>query len=173
MKIISSTHKKSAGWTQKIIDDKQKKFASLSVEGGKVNCPIKNALIDTISCELCDHCSGMNFKMETSEEFVKCAHEYATMEKVASADPMENFNDFSSKSNKIDEKVQLDDFHIFPKTKKFDDLDKKDILSQTKVKSSRSADENEFKGGKSIDSENRNSIFNSSTLEEMEKLWKK
>jgi len=170
MKIINAKSKKPSDWAQGIVNASIQKDASLQVNTGKVLCPMTGKTISTINCELCKHCSGIDFKLASSTEHVRCSYSYDTGDKDSAADPMEKFQ-----TSSIQEKVSLDPEaikSIFAKSKP-EDFNEEEGMSERKIVSAKNISEDEFEGSKSFVSEYNNSIFNPKVLAELEGLAQK
>lgn len=165
MKVITAKTKKSSDWTQDIVEASIQKEASLGVNVGKVICPMTNKLVSTVSCELCQHCKGIDFKLASATENVRCTYFYDTGDKEDSVDSMEKFHTSNVKEQ---DQITPDDLKsIFAKNEPEYDFTEEDRMSESKIVSAKNLSEDEFEGSSSFISEYNNSIFDSGTLSKL------
>lgn len=163
-KIFSSKGRNNSDWTEKIVESSQQKTASIKVVAGTVKCPMTGKTQSTLNCELCNHCSGSNIKVASSEEFIHCQYKYNNRE-VKEFDTMDKF---ISTANKQDlENISQEDFKsVFAREQKENDFVEEEILSQQKVVSSGNDVSSKLATGpQGYIPEWNNSIFDSDALD--------
>lgn len=167
MRIIDVKKKKSSDWTKDIVKASIKKEASLQVDSGEVTCPMTGGLRSTINCELCQHCSGINLKIASASEVVKCTYTYDIDTKDES-DLTEKFA--ISSTPKGTDLSSVDLKSIFAKSELEDNFDPEESMSNNKIVSAKNISEDEFEGSSNFVSEYSNSVFNPNTLAELESV---
>jgi hypothetical protein len=165
MKVIKSQNRKSSDWTQKFVEASQTKIASLSVEAGKVSCPLQGKTATTLNCELCQYCQGFELKASSMRETIKCSYKYDSNAQEEPADVREKFISQhvgdSEKSLEVDPTYFDSEF----KVRKANNYTDEEALSMnsSRVVSSKDGDQEEY-GTKMVTSKYNNSIFDSEAL---------
>ena len=171
MKIITAKTKESSDWTQNIVKSSIQKEASLGVNSGKVFCPKTGKTTSTIHCELCQHCAGIDFKLASATENIKCTHAYDTGDKGATIDSAEKFQ---STSVKKQEPINTEDLKsVFARSELEDNFTEKEKMSEHQIVSAKNISEDEFEGSGHFVSKYNNSVFNPEVLAELEASAKK
>jgi len=173
MKIIKTDTKNDSKWASDIVTAKSKKFSSLSIESGRVFCPLSNGEISTTNCELCDFCSGFDFNIANNQESIKCAHKESKNVKKASPDEVNRLY-VSEKANEKENIISPNDLKsIFARsTSKFDDVDESDIMNGNRVVSAKNINESDSDGTSNFVSKFSNSIFDSNVISNLEETYK-
>jgi hypothetical protein len=173
MKINKISNHQPSDWTQNIVEASTKKQASIQVEAGKVSCPLANAKISSMNCEICKHCKGSDFKTASSAEYISCSYGYEqkqekvdSMSKFVSAKSSERIDKNTNESSEGE--VTVDDFKsFFAKSKQLDNFAEEEIISKNQIISSKDG-EVETDCSANFMPRNANSIFNPEVIAQLE-----
>lgn len=168
MKIIKTNAKNESQWTERMVEASVKKYSSLTVEAGKVFCPLTNSMSSTINCELCQFCKGVDFNVATSMESIRCAHKESANVKTARKDEVERLY-VSEDVNKKESDITPDDLKsIFARsTQKFEDIEDSELMNGNRIVSAKNINESESDGTSNFVPKFSNSIFNSENIAQL------
>jgi len=171
MKIIKTEEKQDSQWATGLVEASIPKYASLSVSNGKIMCPLKNMLVSTVNCEICQFCTGIDFITATNTEVIKCAHKNSHNIKQSKVDEVDRLfvSDSKEREKQRTDGVTAEDLKsIFARsTSKFDEIDEEDLMNGSKIVSAKNITENENDGTSSFIPKVSNSIFNSEIIKNM------
>lgn len=173
MKIIKTMSKNNSSWSSKMVETSIPKYAKLTVDAGEVSCPISDKKISTINCEICEHCGGIDFDINTNSEAIKCAHKESSNVKMASTDEVDRLY-VSEKVTKENKDINPEDLKSFfaRSELKYRDLDEKDDMNGHKIVSAKNISENESDGTKNFVPKYSNSIFDSDAISKLSEAQK-